>query len=1101
MTTLLVPLGVTAHTDLAADYFTIIPKASVAPVIDGKLNDAVWRSSVTLPNFVSISDKNSLTQQTQAKLLWDSKYLYLGVKCSESDIKRLVHVAKQHDSSVWLDDCIEVLLDTANAHRICYHIMSNCAGVMADESCLAEGRFDMSWSSRSRVRTGRTGGAWTIEMAIPFSSMGVAPAQGLTLGMNVCRERAAGTKEYNSWAPTPGGFVQPARFGHVVLGDSKRHRGDVQLLTWGNLSSDKTSGGSNAIEVAISNRKPTSAKFTVGMNGRGKGITQARQNVNIDPGQTVDVTLPYTITASTTGTYVLTVSENGKQILRTTHPCLNIQQTPRVWSVKDPLFSRLLSSTPPGEQRNGTIYWFHNGIPSKLIPFAKEFGIRYSLEEQYKELHDRRFMPITQKSYFSTPLLTQMADKYGFKVLYQPDYRASASEGVPVIDGLPYIFDPRSRAAYFKDLEWALRNQRNYIYAIYTQDEIHERAIKQGVLFFSKMKDTYPYIREVDEQVKAQFGFGKYGMPTSIADDNPYRWIAYHKWVNKQMLDWQRDTFEMTRHLDPEVKVISVDPVAGHNPFSLDAYGPFVDIATHQLYPSRNPNRQEFGFVTKFVVDLVGKPTWPCAHVENYAYSTTPEETRELMSQVIRNGGKGFHLYIPDVIGDGANEGDTLLTQIGCPARYRAISEILDTTYTMNEVAMPTDPDSAILYSEDNYQAFPARDLVYPNEPEYAYTFFGPVARTWFKFVNDNMIADGRANLSAFKAVVVPSGKYERAAVVSAITDYVKAGGMIICGDPEAFTYDIDGKSLASARQKLLGAACAPGPRMTSLTFSKTSSIKSLRGRKLSVYGRTFVLRPTTGVEVIAKFSNGRPAIIRHKVGRGSVIFFAFNPFTEHAIGQPEWKDAFKGICSDLGLKTGRDIWRFEFPSFKNVYQPDPIGTCLTANYIKWNQEKPIELADAKIAGGEYAYSVAPDAIPDRGEPTIGVAFSQGKLTDRKRAPSVSKSTLVPKDFIVSWKTEQPVDVTFDLAGRYPVNSVHLWYSDQLPDLSVYGSADGTNWTRLVGWSKQQPTTDVLDLALTWNPKSDIRYVRLSLDKRDPGQMMTLVEAEVWSEK
>ncbi len=1092
-------LGAAAHTDLPAGQYTAILRAASAPTIDGKLDDAAWRSAVTLPNFVSISEKIPLTQQTKVRLLWDSKYLYLGLRCSEADLRGLVHYTKLHDGNVWVDDCVEVLLDTANAHRICYHVMANCMGVTADEKNLEEGRSDMSWDSGCLVKSGRTSGAWTLEMAIPFSSMGIVPSVGLTCGMNVCRERAAGVKEYSSWWPTAGGFVQPAKFGHIVLGDAKSQLGSVQLLTWGNLSSDKSSGGANALQMLISNRTARPAKFDVRLNGRGKGIAPAQQDIQVGPGETTKLTLPYTVAAASSGTYLLSVSENGRQILKATHPCLNVPPTARVWNVKDPLFSQLLSQTPPGEQKNGTIYWFHNGISTSLLPFAKEFGVRYSVEEQYKELADRRFMPIIQKSNFSGFNIDQMADRYGFKVLYQPDYRSSRTDGVPVIDGMPYVFDPRSKAAYFKDLEWALQNERKYIYAVYTQDEMHEKALKQGVLFFDKMRDSYPYIREVDGQVKSQFGFGKYGLPTSSTDDNPYRWIAYHKWVNKQMLDWQRDTFEMTRRLAPEIKVISFDPVAGHNPFALDAYGPIVDIATHQLYPSRNPNRQEFGFVTKFVVDLVGKPTWPCAHVENYAYSTTPEETRELMSQVMRNGGKGFHLYIPDVIGNGANEGDTLLTKIGCPERYRAICEILDTTYSMNEVAMPTDPDSAILYSEDNYQAFPARDQVYPNEPEYAYTFLGPVARTWFKFVNDNMVADGRANLSAMKAVVVPSAKYERATVVAAMTDYVKAGGTLVCGDPEAFTYGVDGKSLASVREKLLGVTCASGPRMTSLTFSKACSLKSLRGRKLSVYGPTFAVTPAAGVEVMAKFSNGSPAVVRHKLGRGSVIFFAFNPFTEHAIGQPEWKSAFKNISSDLGLKTGRDIWRFRFPAFKTVYQPDVTGTCLTGNYVKWHQEKPLDVANATI-GGKYSYSIAPDAIPDRGEPA-GVAFGQGKLTDRKRAPSVSKSSLDPRDFVVSWKTPQPVDVTLDFGGPHAVNSVHLWYTDQLPSFSVDGSADGRNWIHLASYPAQQVTKDVLDLSLSWKPQSDVRYVRLSFGVRDPAQAMTLVEAEVWSEK
>ncbi|HEX2986844.1 MAG TPA: hypothetical protein VHS06_01555, partial [Chloroflexota bacterium] len=260
----------------------------------------------------------------------------------------------------------------------------------------------------------------------------------------------------------------------------------------------------------------------------------------------------------------------------------------RVWDVKDPLFEELLSKTSSAgrDQRNGAIYWFHSGNASNLRPFAKEHGIRYALEEQFKELTQRRLLPICQRGNLQDENYRKMADRYRFMVLYQPDYRSSKKEGVPVIEGLPYVLDPRSKAAYFHDLKTAIETYHKYIWGIYTQDEVHERATRQGVLFFQQMKDTYPYIRKVDEQVKREFGFGKYGIPTSLTDENPYRWIAYHKWVNKQILNWQIETFRMTRRLAPEMRVISVDPVAGHNPFHLDAYGPYVDIATHQLYPS-----------------------------------------------------------------------------------------------------------------------------------------------------------------------------------------------------------------------------------------------------------------------------------------------------------------------------------------------------------------------------------------------------------------------------------------------------------------------------------------------------------------------------------
>jgi hypothetical protein len=1029
-----------------------IPFAARGPALKGDLSDPLWARGALLSGFTSVTNDPDVTQQTQARVLYDSNYLYLGIRCDESNPAGMVKRVKEHDGQVWQDDCIELVFDTANGHHIVYHVMVNSIGAIADEKCMAVERSDTGWISHCRVKTGKAAGAWTMEVAVPFKDFGVTPCVGLTWGLNVCRARYAGTKEYSAWSPSPGGFVQPQNLGHIVLGDKNGRCEGIELVSWGNLDSDSSTGGRNAVECIIPTTDHTPETHDVSLRGyvNGKPTINIKRKVSLTTGESATIEIPYKPSGPGSESYVLTVSRDGRTEFKATHPSMSIPKTSRVWQLRDPLFKELLSKNPPGDQKDGIIYWFHSGVESNLNPFAKEYGLRFSLDEAYKELRDTRFLPITQSAALKSDLFQRMEAKYDYKILFQPDYRGSRDKGAPEIDGLPYVLDPRSRRAYFDDLRTGITLGRQHMWGIYTQDEIHEKATEAGVKFFSQMKDTYPCIREVDEQVKKEFGYGKYGMPMSPTDENPFRWIAYRKWTDKQLLDWQKEVYEVARQLAPELRVISMDPVEGHTPVEMDQWTPYIDITTHQLYPSANPNRQEFGFVTKFAADLTGKPTWPCAHVENYAYPSTAEETRELMSQVMRNGGKGFHLYIPDVRGVSANSGDTFLTKYGSPERYRAIKEILDTTYEMNEVAIPSDPDCAIFYSEDHYQSFSERDYGRSNEPEFAYTFLGPVARTWFKIVNDNMVEDGKADLSRYKAVFVPAAKYERRAVVEKLIRYVENGGTLVLGGTDCFRSAPDGSSLDDVRQRLVGRASA----------------------------------------------SGSPLVIRNRIGKGKVIVFTTSPFTAKAIADPAWQRTFKVLAKSLGLRTGRDIWRFKFPEFKGVYQPDPSGVCLTGNFVKWHQERPLDICNV-TSKGTYSYSTAPDGIADRGD--AGVGFDTGKLTDRKRAPSVPKAQLKPDDFIVTWKSGKPVDIAFDLADSYAVNQAHLWYSGQLPAITVEGSTDGHAWISLASSPKQQPTQDVLDLVLSWKPSSEFRFIRLSFAEREPGQAMTLAECEIWA--
>lgn len=1044
-----------AHTEFGgSDSGGRVPRVGKGPALTGDLSDPLWRKGGLRTIINKYDGSGRAIQQTEACFVYDSECLYIGVRCNEPELSALTAKVKDRDGLVWMDDSIEILIDTANAHHACYHFIVNSIGTLYDERCLADERTDRAWNSNAGVKTGRVEGAWTVEMAIPFRDLGVIPTPGLVWGMNICRSRFVGEPELTAWSYTPDGFIQPTSFEHLFF-EAENHRipSGILLLSWGNLDRDTTLGGENVLRCkAWSMDKPVDLELVFTSKVDGKININERRKVSLQQNGTADVEVPYSPAGSPNEMFDLTVTSGKAVVFHATHPSTAMPPKPRVWQITDPLFKELLSKNPPGLQKDGSIYWFHSGNASELRPFAKEYGLRYSLDEAFKELADNKLMPIVMTAQLTNPEWTQMADKYGVKALLEPDYRPARDKGVPQIDGLPYILDPRSREVYFANLRDTIASSRTRIWGIYTYDELSEKAAQQGVEFFSTMKDTYSYISEVDAEVKAQFGYGKYGIPESPTDENPFRWIAYHKWVNSKLLDWQKVVYETVRKLAPEIKVISMDPVAGHKPYDLDRISPWVDIVTHQLYPSANPNRQEFGFVTKFVADLTGKPVWPCAHVENYAYATTAEETRELMSQVMRNGGKGFHLYIPDVRGGGATSGDTQLTKYGSPARYRAITEILKTTRSMNEVAMPT-ADCAIMYSEDHYQSFPAKNYVYPNEPEYAYTFLGPVTGTWFDIINDNTVADGK-DLSRYKAIVVPAARYERRSVVEKLLKYVQDGGMLVLGGPDSFLCAPDGSSLEDLRKKMIPSVVKP------------EGCDSRCG-----------------------------TYVDFGIAKGKSFTYFRNPFTEANVGDEKVKSEFKALVDHLGLETNRDIWRFKFPEFKTVYQPDPTGKCLTGNYIKWHQERPLDINNLTVYGG-YTYTVAPDAIPEN-KNNHWSSFPRMRLLDRVNAPQIKKADLKPEDFVVSWKTEQRMSVTFDFHDPYPISRVHLWYSDQLPALTVEGSADNKTWVHLADNPKQATTKDVLDLQLPCT--GTIRYVRLSFGPRDPGQIMTLAECEIWT--
>ena len=1092
-----------AQTNPRSKRSVVIPRVAKGPVLKGDMSDPVWSKGALLSNFTSLNKAQKTIQQTSVRALYDAKYLYLGVYSREANMAGLVARSRGRDGSVWKDDGIEVLVDPSSSQHMFYHFFMNPVGGYFSTKCAAKGGSSEEWHGDFRVRSARKSDGWTAEIAISFADLGFTPKQGLAWGINICRNRIAGTQELSAWNPSPWGFEKPDYFGQIVLGDNFGKCDGVKVLSWGDMGISDVSTPKSSVLCSVPNdsRKALSVSATLTKITNGKRDKAISNSIRVKPRKTAILEIPYTLIGSDGCQWVLEIKAKGVQTFKTTRNVPATSAPERVWKLTDPLYKELLSSNPPGDQQYGSIYWTHTYSPSSLPAFGKEFGIRYSNEEAVKEMSDAKLLTICATGQLKDEFFLRMLDKYNLKVLFYPDIFHWTAPDAPKVGSCSFMADPRSRDYYFNDMKSSLAKYHQYIWGIYSGDEVTWQVMHQAVTLYAEHKNDYPYIMEVNEQVKNKYGAGKYGIPESDRDTNPYRWIALRKWVMAYLTDWQKDVYEITKSVDPNIRVISYDTRAGHEPTSYDMMSPYFDIATQQLYPPTDPNRQQFGFTTKMVADLTGKPTWPCTHVEHYAYSVNLEEVRELMSEVVRSGGKSFHFWLCDQVGRESDHGAMMATKWSFPERWRAICEINTLNGKMNEVSIPTDPDLAILYSEDHYASF-NETYGMTNEPEWAYTFFGPVSRTWFKFINDNMVNDGKIDLSMFKAVVIPAAKYERAKVGEGFAKYVADGGTLVIGDPESFTSDINGEPLTALRTHLIGSQVVAAKDQDTMTFTADCSIPEIRKMNLSISGKVFALNVGEQTEVMARFSDGSPAVIKNRAGKGNVIVFAANPFTQSNISEQPWKDFFKALSKGLGLKTDRDIWRFMFPPYKTVMQPEPKDVCLTGNYVRFWQDVPVYAHNAPVAG-TYSYSTLPDAVADKSASKI--AFTSGKLTDRKSAYTTLTAKLNPNDFVVTWKNTKPVDVTFDLLNTRDLTRLNLWYSGQLPNVKVLGSSDGKKWSVLANYPKQayvpvddvKAHEDVLDIALNLKD-AKVRYVKLSLGNRDAGNPLTLAECEIW---
>jgi uncharacterized lipoprotein YddW (UPF0748 family) len=186
-----------------------IPQADSAPKIDGRLDDFVWKHAAAV-RIDHTALGYAASQHTDVLLLCDKDNLYIGFRCYDPSPDKVKAVVKTHEGPVFQDDAVEVFLGLKGDSYL--HFAMNAIGTKFEQRVYDTG-VNWYWIGA----TGREPGAWTAEIAIPLSTIGVTSASG-TLRGNFCRDRIVdGKVEASCWSETYGSFHTPIRFGSIKL--------------------------------------------------------------------------------------------------------------------------------------------------------------------------------------------------------------------------------------------------------------------------------------------------------------------------------------------------------------------------------------------------------------------------------------------------------------------------------------------------------------------------------------------------------------------------------------------------------------------------------------------------------------------------------------------------------------------------------------------------------------------------------------------------------------------------------------------------------------------------------------------------------------------
>ena len=169
-----------------------VPHVSGPIKIDGEVDEADWNAAGRSGPFPDASGGEA-RPYSDARFLWDEENLYVTLYAADDDLRAKVTV---HDGPVWIDDSFSMHLTPTGEGAPTYLFDISASGVTMDARRTPDGKQDVSWESGIRLGVDRDGTLndpsdedeeWVIESAIPWRALGITPAAGARLQVDISR--------------------------------------------------------------------------------------------------------------------------------------------------------------------------------------------------------------------------------------------------------------------------------------------------------------------------------------------------------------------------------------------------------------------------------------------------------------------------------------------------------------------------------------------------------------------------------------------------------------------------------------------------------------------------------------------------------------------------------------------------------------------------------------------------------------------------------------------------------------------------------------------------------------------------------------------------
>ena len=360
-----------------------------------------------------------------------------------------------------------------------------------------------------------------------------------------------------------------------------------------------------------------------------------------------------------------------------------------------------------------------------------------------------------------------------------------------------------------------------------------------------------------------------------------------------------------------------------------EAWGEIYDVVGISPRPllSDDPLAWKYlmGYSTRLLCDLTDQRIMTAPRVNMVAAGArivpTPNTIKHWYSQVVQNGGDTFFIWVRDfssLAAGGAYTGPCLGNPDQSTLGEDRWNSVLQMSRLLGDtkIFQPPKGDTAILVPMDT-------GMLYGWKRVFSAYVELTKAGVWSNFISDQEIWEGKESLDEFKVVYIPVFEFAREPVVDALVEFVQGGGVLVTSDPRVLSHTLSADDLSARREGLFGIRDIRQRAASSQPVSvEWDGVKA----SVKAYSRGWTFRPSPGAEVVGRYPDGAPAVVRNRLGKGYACFFGPGLMDIYQLGVAEGpaEDTgryafFKALERASGSRDLSWIWNVNVDNIQRV--------------------------------------------------------------------------------------------------------------------------------------------------------------------------------------